>query len=208
MLNTVQEEDWTCMAWLEGFLGQCLFSLKRTWQHGLGLQSCIWKNHEISGTMSFGQIRAKYRCFVIAPSLQKSNSVYQHKHPQHGGGEVMIWGYSCCHRTWAPWADLLYRPKCFRLRCEAVCLRAKAWHSQENDPKHSSKSKSEWLEKKTNACKCKRTEATLYRRLSKNSSIMIRETEKAKHTNSSCCCLRWFHRLLNHTVCLAFPRTA
>jgi len=66
---TVQlEKDWTSMACLEGLAGESFFSLKATWRHGLGLQSCIWTNHKTSGTMSFGQTRTKWRCLAIMHS--------------------------------------------------------------------------------------------------------------------------------------------
>lgn len=49
-----------------------------------------------SGTVSFGQIRTKWRCLAIMLILgKKLNSTYQHKclkaTVKHGGGEVMVW---------------------------------------------------------------------------------------------------------------------
>ena len=41
------------------------FAGERTWQHSLGLQSYIWINHKASGMMSFGQMRPKWRCFLV-----------------------------------------------------------------------------------------------------------------------------------------------
>ena len=92
---------------------------------------------------------------------RKPNAAYQHKHliptVKHGDGGMMIWGSFCSHRTWTPcsqWVhhELLYIPKYSRVKCEAICLTAKAWlklgHQQDNDPKHSSKSTTECVKKK------------------------------------------------------------
>ncbi len=67
MLNdkiVLLEKYGTSMACLEGLPEESLFS-KKAWQHSLGLQSCIWTNHKISRTMSFEQIRPKWRCLAI-----------------------------------------------------------------------------------------------------------------------------------------------
>lgn len=42
---------------LEMLPGESLFSLKRAWQHGLALQSCISTKLKTCGTMSFRQMR-------------------------------------------------------------------------------------------------------------------------------------------------------
>ncbi len=42
-----------------------LFYLKKTWQHSLSLQTCIWTNHKTSRTISFEQMRPRWRCLVI-----------------------------------------------------------------------------------------------------------------------------------------------
>ncbi|MEE6525403.1 hypothetical protein FKM82_025385 [Ascaphus truei] len=66
------------MVCLERLPGESLFSLKRTWQYGLGLQSCIRTNHKTSGTMSFGETRPKWRCLAIMHS-----STFGKKQTQH-----------------------------------------------------------------------------------------------------------------------------
>lgn len=40
------------IGYLEGLLAESNFSLKTTWQHNVGLQSCIWTNHKSSRTIS------------------------------------------------------------------------------------------------------------------------------------------------------------
>ena len=58
--------------------GESLFSLKRTWQHGLGLQTCIWTNHKTSGIMAFGQMSPKWRCLAIMHSDTFGENQTQH----------------------------------------------------------------------------------------------------------------------------------
>lgn len=59
------EKDWTSMACVKGLPGDRLLSLKRTWQHSLGLQSFIDTNYKTSGTRSFERMGPKWGCLVI-----------------------------------------------------------------------------------------------------------------------------------------------
>ena len=58
--------------------GESLFSLKRTCQHSLGLQSYICTNHKTSGTMSFEQTRPKWRCLVKMHGSMFGENQIQH----------------------------------------------------------------------------------------------------------------------------------
>lgn len=44
LITVQQKKDWTSMIYIKGLPGEPLFSLNRTWQHALGLKSCIWSN--------------------------------------------------------------------------------------------------------------------------------------------------------------------
>jgi len=55
------------MAFLETLPRISFFSLRRTEQHSLGLQSWIWNNLKTS--VSFGQARPKWRCLAIIHSV-------------------------------------------------------------------------------------------------------------------------------------------
>ncbi len=145
---TVQLEKYgTSMACFEGLPEEILFYFKNknTWQHSLGLQSCIWTNHKTSRTMSFEQMRPKLRCLAIKSSAMfgenlKSTSAkpflmehsFGHSIPKvtHAGGGLMIWGLFISHRTWEPhshWVDheVLCIPKYSRVKCEDMCPTAK-----------------------------------------------------------------------------------
>lgn len=64
------EKDRTNMAHLGGLPGEkpALF-----WQHSLGLQICIWTNHNTSGSMFFAQVR----CFAIMHSAMSGENQTQ-----------------------------------------------------------------------------------------------------------------------------------
>ena len=90
---------------------------------------------------------------------------------KHGGGGLMIWAI----------------PKYSRVKCEAICLTAKAWlklaHQQDNDPKHGRNSTTECFKKerikvlqwhnRINACKHYLPKAEVIRRVGQNSSTMM-----------------------------------
>lgn len=62
-----------------------------TWQHSVGLQSCVWKIHRSPGTMTFGQTRPNWRCWAMIPSLFTRNQVED---------MVGMFGLFCSNRTW------------------------------------------------------------------------------------------------------------
>lgn len=55
---------------------ESLFCLRRGWKHSLGFQSCI--QTKISGSISFGKTRPKWRCLSIMYSLTFGVSQTQH----------------------------------------------------------------------------------------------------------------------------------
>lgn len=47
-------------------------------QHSLGLQRLIWTYHKISGAMSFGQRRSKWRCLTVTHNYTCGENQTQH----------------------------------------------------------------------------------------------------------------------------------
>ena len=89
---------------------ESLFSLGRTWQYSLGLQSCIWKNHQTSETMSDESKVELFSHHAQCHVWRKPKTANQHKHlmltVKHSGGGLMIW--ACFAATWTPyghWSD-------------------------------------------------------------------------------------------------------
>jgi len=81
-----------CMTCLEGLL----FSKN---------YSCIWTNLNISGTLSFGHLKTKWRCLAIMHSAKlgktkhiSPNTLYQLLE----GWWFFGFFFFCCHRAWAP----------------------------------------------------------------------------------------------------------
>jgi len=92
------------------------------------IQSCIWTNLKISGTMSFGQTRPKRRCLTIIIYYTQhisTNTSFQLSITLVKG--LVIFGMFFSHRTWAPcnlWFDhyLLWIPKYSSVKCEEAIL--------------------------------------------------------------------------------------
>lgn len=105
-------KDWKCVTHLEH-----LFSLKRTWQHSLSLQTCIWTNHKNSEKMFFWQMRANW--VFLTKMHSTTYKVYQHEYlkpsVKHGGGGLKIW---VCFPATGPGHCCI--SKYSRVRCEVI----------------------------------------------------------------------------------------
>lgn len=103
----------------KGMAGKMLFSLKRTWQNGFGLQSCTWIYHNTPRKMCFGWKSPKWRRWIA----------YQHKHliptVKHSGGGGCKVNSVTLQPLSRPW--VLCIPKYSRVKYESMCLTANAW---------------------------------------------------------------------------------
>lgn len=127
------------MAYLGGLPRESLFCLKKTWQCSLGLQHFIWTNNKTSGRMFFGQMRRDLQSRHVwlkcrAPRLIKTGWSTQTRHTVCQGlwwrGDDLVW--FCSYRNWAHCShrvnhELPCTAEYSRVKCEAICLTAKAW---------------------------------------------------------------------------------
>lgn len=137
----------------------CVLS-KETRQHGLGLQSCIWTIHKTSRTMSSEQMRPKWRCLAIKYNttlVKTTNTSHQMSHMLMEG-----WRFWAClvatgtgHLTVIESGMSSSVSKSILESNVGTSVRqlklGQEWvMQQDNDPKHTSKSTTERLEKEKN----------------------------------------------------------
>lgn len=149
----------------------------------------------------FGHNAELWSCNAQYCVWQKANTAHQHNHfiqaVKHSGDMMMmmmITGLSPCSH----WIDheLLALQKYFRVRCEAVCLRAKATLNLGDETgrwSQASKKISNRMAKK------KRKEWSICN--GQTSCTTMWETDKVIKK-------RWFCKLLNHCVYVVFHRNA
>ena len=103
---------------------ESLLFLERTWQHRLGLPSCIWTNHKTSVTMSFGWLRTNGNVRSVESHIHHLSKNTSHQQPD---AEAV---FHSCFPVAGPWASCGHRvghelfclSKCFRVEREAKCL--------------------------------------------------------------------------------------
>jgi len=122
------EKDWTSIC-LKELTRERLISLKRTQQHCLGLQRCVWINRKTSETYSSGQTRPKWRCLDIMHSSMfrenQTQQIFTITSYQILSTLVEVWLFELVLLPQDMDHDL-WITKYSRVKCEAICLIAKA----------------------------------------------------------------------------------
>ena len=145
--------------------------------------------------MSFGQMRSKWRCFEKTEHNICADMSYCRARWWRGDDLGMI----CNHMAWATqWVihELLCIAKFSRVKCETIYISTKiGWNwimQQDNDPKHDSKSTTEWLEKKMMQCCTDAVSAELNEMLwNFNTAVHPQMPANLKLPTVKCCIKQW-----------------
>ncbi len=112
---------------------------KKAWQHGSGLQSCIWTDPKSSRTMTFEQMRPKWRCLAIMHSSTFGENLTSiSAQTPHTKSHTCWWradDFGACFVATGPrhltviesTMNSFPKPKYSRVKCEDIRSTAKAW---------------------------------------------------------------------------------
>ncbi len=116
------------------------FLSKTAWQHGLGLQICIWTNHKTSRTTFFEQTRPKWSWLAIMHSATFGENLKSLSAQTP---------HSKCYICW--WRADDFGSSVYQSILKSnVRTSARQLKQQDNDPKHTTKSTTERLKNKKN----------------------------------------------------------